>query len=283
MGEGRLLVLGLVGTVMLTSVGCVAKRTQPAPATSQQSSDEQAAAQAEAEAEAAAERDPNALPAAFDSLALSDPQRDDLLQLRAGLRSDWLDLVQSAKGFLRASAPSVRRCRGDSPSIGLAAERVILTGNRLRGPLLNSVDEMHRILTPKQRKALVARLLADDDERESDSGQRARSDRNDSAIKSFGERIDLSLGQMLKLLLRLSAVRDDFNEQLNPWREPYRQAVRAFAQDSFSARDQRVAKAPAAKIVVGAARKAMRVAVPLLDPEQCETLADAMLEQANRP
>ena len=273
--------------VLMAVLGCAAAPTSSA--TNAQPPPSPSAARAADGVTPSTERQPSAkdLPPALDGLDLGAEQRRSIVKLRDELRKELADTQLVARSVLRMVAPDVRRCRGDSPAMGLASERAIAAIYHARRIALNGLDKLHIILTPAQRYQLARQLLDMDDERAAEQPEpkrkSSRRKQNDRAVRSFTERLDLSVGQMVKVLLRLNAVRDDFEDQLDPWRMPYRNAVRAFVRDDFVARELALAKMPIAKMVLGSVRKALRVAVPLLEPNQCREAAAILEETADKP
>lgn len=212
------------------------------------------------------------LPPQIEELGLSDAQRADILALRDDLERDIAPLVDSGRDLLDAVTVAVRRCRGDSPMMKMRASNLIATGEQVRPRAIDAVNRFHRILTPEQRLAVSQRLL----DREERSRERSG---DDTRTRSVGEGLGLSLGQIVQMLIRLQTVRASVEEEIEPWRERYRDALEAFAEDDFDMRKHPIAEAPALEIVVRAGGDALRLLVPLLEPEQCVSIADMMEER----
>lgn len=214
-------------------------------------------------ARAAAE--PRELPSLLEELDLGTSQRDQILSLFDEVKRDLTPLVDSGREFGRALSVAARQCKGDSPFIEMQASSTAAVGEQIREPVLDAIQRLHGILTPAQRRALSRRLLGADqpDERER---------KNDTRTRSLGIDLDLSVGQMLSMLLRVQALRESFQERAEPWRLRYRSALRAFARDDFDVRRHPIAEAPLVALATTFVRDALRVLMPVLEPAQCETL-----------
>ena len=219
-----------------------------------------------------------ALPEALESLEPTPEQRLELVKLVDRLEADVAPLKTAIDGFTRALARAARRCRQDSPFIEMEARHTVMTGEQVRGDILDGINRLHSILTPPQRLALSRRLLGEQEE-----GERERSDRDESRTRSIGGDLDLSIGQILSMLVRVRKLRNDFEAKAEPWREAYVRVARAFRHDDFDVRDHALAEVPAVELVTDVVRDAFRVLLPLLEPVQCEALADLIEARLEEP
>jgi hypothetical protein len=192
----------------------------------------------------------------------------------ASLEDDLEPAQTATADFARALARAARRCRQDSPFIAMEASHTITVGEQTRGKVLDAINRLHAVLTPAQRRTFARRLLGDEQDAE-----QSRDDRDASRTRSIGGDLDLSVGQMLSILLRVRKLRDDFEDKAAPWRDRYVRAVRAFEKSDFDVRDHAIAEVPLVAIMTEFARDAFRVLIPLLKPEQCEALARIIEEK----
>lgn len=219
-------------------------------------------------APATADASPTALPELLEALEPSPVQRAELVLLLSSLEEDLAPVQVAVADFGRALARAARRCRQDSPFIAMEADHTVTVGEQARGKALEAINRLHAILTPAQRQQLSRRLQGRETEAE-----RAREKRDASRTRSIGGDLDLSIGQILKALVRVQKIRSDFEEKAAPWRERYLRAVRDFEREDFDVRDHAIADLPIVALMTDVARDAFRVLIPLLRPEQCEALA----------
>jgi hypothetical protein len=186
-----------------------------------------------------------------------------------------LEPVGDAAGeYGLALAKVARQCDSDGRALEDAASWVVVVGEDLRGSVLDAIDRVHRILTPAQRSAVAKRILSRQQERDSEQN-------TDEGARSIGGELDLSVGQLMSLLVRAQLLRSALEERLEPWKVKYKRALRAFPDADFAIRDHPIAQVPAAAIATRAVRDGVRMLLPILEPEQCVILAD-FIEEAVR-
>lgn len=245
-------------TTLVLLVSCTATTALPP-----ESADEPAASEAAGE-----------LPSSLASLELDDHQRAQAVEMLDELKRDVEPLRTATRDLALAFARSARRCKRDSPFIEMEASFAVTVGEQTRGSVLEAINRLHAILTPAQRKALVQRLLGEDDSRDEE-----KESRDDDRARDIGSDLDLSIGQMMIMLVRVRAVQSAIDERIEPWREHYRDALIAFEGSVFDVREQAIAKAPIVEIATDLARDAFRVLIPVLEPPQCEVLATMIKER----
>jgi hypothetical protein len=227
----------------------------------------QAASADLAAADQAKEDDPARLPAALEALEPSVQQRRRLVALKAELATHLEPLEEAGRDLTLAIAATARRCDGTTMALDDAASWAVLVSDQGSDAVLDAIDELHRILTPAQRQALVERLLAREEESKSEES-------TDEGARSLGDALDLSFGQMLVVLARGQALKGELEERLKPWRKKLKRALRAFPADDFAIRDHEIARVPAVALATGFVRDAVRTLLPILEPAQCQALAD---------
>lgn len=251
----------MVVALAVASTGCGASGTAPATA----------ANAAAADAQGADEQDESRLPRGLEELNLSASQRRKILALRDKLELRLAPMEDAGREYALAVAQAVERCDGNHIGLEDAASWAVTVGEQVRGAVLDAIDELHAILTPAQRKALSQRLR-DAEER----NQRERDD--DEGVRKVGEAVDLSLGQMLQLVVRAQALRNVLEERLGPWRGKLESALIAFGEDDFSIRNHAIAEVPAVLIATRFARDALRTLLPVLEQQQCKVLGKHIKE-----
>lgn len=201
-------------------------------------------------------------------LGITDRQKPRVVQLAARVKRTAEPVGDATESLLRAMAAGARRCRNDTAMIQLRADAVVREGERARRPILDAIDELHALLTPAQRRTIVARLL--DEERDTD--RESREERTETGLGGLD--LDLSWGQLASMLVRLRALQSEYEDRAEPWLDRYRSAVRAFAQPTFSAHDQALADVPVVELATSFLVDAYRQLIPLLEEEQCRKLGD---------
>ena len=203
-------------------------------------------------------------------LELSADQRDRIVALVEGVKRDVKPVEPAAMGLADGVASALRGCRTSSTMLEMRADSLVRSAEAARGPILDAVNELHAILTPKQRRRLVQHVL----ERERTSSPDARREETDDTTTSVGVEIDLSWRQIASILVRARKIQSVYEDKAEPWLERYRSAVRAFAEPRFAVYEHPIAKAPVMRMAADLVTDAYRVLVPLLEPEQCDALSD---------
>ncbi|MBW2529565.1 MAG: hypothetical protein JRI23_35635 [Deltaproteobacteria bacterium] len=227
----------------------------------------------------AASEEGDELPKALRGLGLSRSQRGEIRRLRDELEPRLEPLRDGGRDYALALAKVARQCDPEGKALEDAGSWVVVVGEDLRGPILDAVDRVHHILTPAQRKALSSRLLGRERERDPEA-------KDEEGIRSVAAELDLSLSQIMSLLVRAQLLRDAAEERVEPWRIRYENALRAFPEEDFSIREHPIAEVPAAALATRFVRDGVRLLLPILEPAQCAALADfieAKVEEAAEP
>jgi len=240
---------------LVLATGCATVPTQPPTPPSQ----ETPAASAPGTAE------PDELPPIMHGIDLTPKQIEDVIAMRADLRSKASAAVDAALDFGHSVAGAARLCKGDTPFMETDASRVVREGEEMREPILDAAQMLHKLLTPAQRKKLSDRLIDGDD-------WAKRERRNSSRTRDLGPAIDLSTMQMVQMLMKAAVLWSNFADKSDPWRVHYRTAITNFARDDFDVHNEPVAKAPAVALTLDFVRTGLRMLIPILEPKQCETL-----------
>lgn len=233
-------------------------------------------------------RAPSALPSAAPAAAQDE---DDIPPVLRGLdptpaqvEETWRikeDLDRAAEPFagavaemMRSAAGAVRKCQGDSPFIESDGARVVRMGEDLRGPVLDGVQRLHHLLTPAQRAKLSQRLMETDD-----WGKRER--RNDARTRALGPALDLSMLQLATMLMKARMLWSSFADRAEPWQAHYHTAIVHFARADFDVHREPIAEAPIFAFGVDFVRTGLRFLVPILEPPQCEALAQLIEDKVD--
>lgn len=224
---------------------------------------------------AAADDDPTRLPASLEELELDAGQRRQLLALRESLKDRLEPVKDAGRDLTLAIATTARRCDGNTMALDDAISWAVRVGDGERDAILDAIDELHRILTPAQRRALVKHLLFREEESR-------REDGTEDGARSLGDVLDLSFSQLLTVLSRGAALKDELEDRLNPWRDKLKVALEAFLEDEFAIRDHAIARVPAFALATRFVRDAVRTLLPILEPEQCQALAAFIEEEVGK-
>ena len=255
----------VLGTALAFGTGCGASTGPPATTAP-------VATQATAEPSAAA---PAELPAILEALGPSSAQRVELLALRDRLTPELESLQDAGLELALTVAKAARRCDGNLVALEGAASWAVAAGEQARGTVLDAIDELHRILSPAQRKALADRLLGKEKESKTESS-------TDSGARSLGDALDLSVGQMLTILVRAQALASALEERIEPWRPRLKKTLEAFADEHFAIREHEIAEVPVVALATDFLRDALRTLLPILEREQCEALAGLIQEAVDK-
>lgn len=203
-------------------------------------------------------------------LELSSEQRDRIVGLVENLEREVKPIEPAAIGLADGIAGALRGCRNSSTMLEMRADSLVRSAEAAREPILAAVNELHAILTPKQRRRLVRHVL----ERERTSSPDQRQEDADDTTTSVGVELDLSWRQIASILVRARKIQSVYEDKAEPWLAHYRSAVAAFAEPGFDVHDHPIAKAPVMRMIADLVTDAYRVLVPLLEPEQCDALSD---------
>jgi Spy/CpxP family protein refolding chaperone len=252
------------------TAGCSATQhaVAPPPAAAQPSADAATPPAATASAEE--------LPPLLQGLDLTPQQEAEVWRIDGELQSSGESFSNAANELARSVAGAARQCKGDSPFIDQDGKRVVQEGEGMREKVLDSIQRLHRLLTPAQRKKLSDRLVEGDD-------WAKRERRNASRTRELGPVLDLSTLQMMQMLVKAGVLWTTFADKAEPWRAHYRTAITDFARDDFDAHHEPVATVPIVAFFVDFMRTGLRMLVPLLEPKQCEALGhliDDKLDEA---
>ena len=195
-----------------------------------------------------------------------------MLRINADLESTAVPLRGAADEFGRSVAGAARQCKGDTPFMEMDAARLVREGEELRGPVIDAIQRVHRVLTPAQRRTVSDRLVEGDD-------WAKRERRNASRTRDLGPALDLSTMQMMSMLVKAGVLWTSFADRAEPWRVHYRAAITDFARDDFDAHKEPVAAVPVVALTLEFVQAGLRLLIPLLEPKQCEALGRVMDEK----
>jgi len=202
-------------------------------------------------------------------LHLTPEQNHRVIALVDEVKRSVEPVEPAAMNLAEGVALAVRGCRKDSTLLEMRADSLVMAGEAAREPILDAIDELHAILTPKQRRRLVRHVL----ERERTSTPERRQEDADERTTSVGLELDLSWRQIASMLVRIRKIQSVYEEEAEPWLERYRIAVEAFAEPDFHVRDHAIARAPVMRMIADLVTDAYRVLVPLLEEEQCAAVS----------
>jgi len=205
-------------------------------------------------------------------LGLTEAQEPRMAALLQRVKRSAEPLVFAAEGVAHALASSARRCDvNDLTFLELRLEALMAAGENTRTVVVDAVDELHALLTPEQRRAVADYLL---ERNERNRSRRRPADRGSisDAQQKMGLDLDLTFGQITKLLFRLNSLRGTYEDKTEPWIAHYRAAVADFAHEDFDLRTQPVAEAPVFEIARDLTLTAYTQLITIFDEGQCEAI-----------
>jgi len=205
-------------------------------------------------------------------LGLTEAQEPQAVALLDRAKRAAGPLVFAGEGVVRAIASSARRCEADDLTfLEVRFEAVTAAGVQSRREVIAVINDLHALLTPEQRKAVTDYLL---DRNERNREQRSAADRGSvtEAQQKMGIDLDLTFGQITKLLFRINRLRGAYEDATDPWIAHYRAAVQDFARADFDLSTLPVAKAPIFRIARDLVLEAYTQLITVFDEGQCEAI-----------
>ena len=203
----------------------------------------------------------------FDGLSLSADQRKAIDALRAKLGAELLGVDDARHVLVDAVANAIAEGKLDHTKVDPAARLFVDAVEAARPAMLDDLNDLYRILTPKQRIALANQSGA----RKDDQDDKPK-DKKDRAGRVL-EALHLSLSQTVAIAAALSAL-SDRSDDVAELKTELDAAAQAFQSDSFDARNLAIAKAPIAQIVLDQGFAALDLILPELDDYQHRVLAE---------
>ncbi len=223
-----------------------------------------------------AEPEPDALPRSLEQLGLSATQRKQLKTLIANL-TRGLESAKAQRDIFRgAMVSAARRCSADDSRLHIEAGRMVEAGNGVRPHVLDTLNELHRILTPKQRAELVDPVLTGAKGLGEDTD-----DGREEGLGKIAEKLDLDFIQKVQLIKRAVSRFTVSTADTRAIRDDALEAAKAFKRSDFDVRNHAIAKAPVIKLYTRFVLDLAQVVLPVLSEEQC-TIGAGLLRRVFR-
>jgi Spy/CpxP family protein refolding chaperone len=195
---------------------------------------------------------------ALDQLSLTAQQRTAVTALRGKLAEALAPAAEPRHELVHAMLAAI--AHGYLEADGLATQQAALAQavDKARPTLLAGLNELHALLTPEQRAALVDGLAS--------GGKSSGEDRRARMQRLVGE-LDLTFAQKR----RLFSVRDELapeRERFDQLKSALHEAAEAFKQDTFDASKLAIAHAPLVELWCEGFASLVKVMLPVLDDPQ---------------
>lgn len=210
--------------------------------------------------------------AALDALDIDDAQREALTALRARMKQEVADTAAVREAFIDSLLGQIAAGQVDRDALAPQTKALVASLNATKPKLLDALNELHAILRPAQRKALVESI---EKRREQSSGEAKEQ------FSRLSEQLDLGFGQKMGIA---SALRDRLGEQreaMDQIKTDLKAAAEAFVGDGFDAHRLELNQHLDLGQWVASIVTFAEVVVEQLDPIQHATLA-AILERRLR-
>lgn len=205
-------------------------------------------------------------PSVFDRLQLAPRERASVSEALATVRSDLVPYDQARLELLDEIVLEVRAGAFDRKKLDPLIERAIVEYERVTPRLIHFANEVHRALSPAQRKELVD-LWDDDDEKLSDEERRAKEEEELTKV------IDLTGSQKTRLVTPLLGIYLEYYGPIGDFRKYWAEAKSAFAEATFDAGKLRFFTSLPLRTLARAVVEASSTVLAVLDASQRETLA----------
>jgi hypothetical protein len=205
-------------------------------------------------------------PSVFDRLTLRPEQRETVNGLLATVRSDLAAYDRYRLQLLEEIVVEVRLGTFDHKKLDPVIEHTIAEWERATPRVIHFANQVHRSLTPAQRKQLVA-LWDQKDEDLSDEERRAKEEEEITRV------LDLTGSQKTRLVTPLLGVYLQYYGPIGDVRKSWKDAKAAFALDTFDANSLMFFTGLPLRTLARAIFEASESVLAVLSPEQRETLA----------
>lgn len=211
------------------------------------------------------------LPEYLARLGITVEQRAELDAIRDRLVERTRAADAQRLAFQDAIVGAIDACDSDYARLRIEGRRMIEAGDAAKPAILDAINAFHAVLTPEQRRQLVEPML------ERSAERRERSD--DEGFAALGAKLDLGIGQILKMAkrarTRITLSRSDRDEL----RDRFEEAAERFMEPGFDAHAEPLASEPLIEHVVQFVFDLAAVVLPVLEDGQCQVAADFARER----
>ena len=206
-----------------------------------------------------------------ERLGLTSTQQEKIEAIRDRLVERTRSADAQRLAFQDAIVGAIDACDSDYARLRIEGRRMIDSGNGAKPAILDAINEFHAVLTPEQRKRLIEPML------ERSAERRERTD--DEGFAAMGSKLDLGIGQILKMAkrarTRITLSRSDRDEL----RDRFEESAERFMSPRFDAHAEPLAQEPLVEHVVQFIFDLAAVVLPVLEERQCDVAADFARER----
>ncbi len=206
-----------------------------------------------------------------ERLGLTSTQQEKIEAIRDRLVERTRSADAQRLAFQDAIVGAIDACDSDYARLRIEGRRMIDSGNGAKPAILDAINEFHAVLTPEQRKRLIEPML------ERSAERRERTD--DEGFAAMGSKLDLGIGQILKMAkrarTRITLSRSDRDEL----RDRFEESAERFMGPRFDAHTEPLAQEPLVEHVVQFIFDLAAVVLPVLEERQCDVAADFARER----
>ena len=210
--------------------------------------------------------------AVLDALELDAEQRTRVVALRDRLKQELAATEAPRQAFIDALLAELRAGKVDRARMAAPTAALVQAIESARPAILDGLDELHAILRPDQRRALIDGIAARREEQQGDAEEQ---------MKRMNEQLDLGFSQKLRIGAALRDRLSDRKEEGKQLKEDREAAAAAFREERFDARHLAVVEHLDLARWFDSFLIFAEVVVSELEPVQHATLA-AILEQRMR-
>jgi len=211
--------------------------------------------------------------AALDALALDAEQRTAVVALRNELQAELASTKDVREQFVDAMLDELRAGRMDPDRLAPKTQALLAALEKAEPVVLDGLDELHRILSKEQRKALIEGIAERRDERQGDAEEQ---------MDRMSEQLDLGFSQKIAIGKGLKERLGDKKEEAEQLQEDAEAAAEAFLRDDFDAHGLAFVEHLDLKSWLDTVIIFAQVVVEALEPSQQATLAAIMEKRLRR-
>ncbi|MBI4701522.1 MAG: Spy/CpxP family protein refolding chaperone [Deltaproteobacteria bacterium] len=204
---------------------------------------------------------------AVDDLTVSAEQRAKLRTLRERLAAELAPAAGVRPKLVQAYLDGIAAGRLDPARIDPLERDFVAATDRARPAVLAALNELHAILTPAQRAALVDAIA--------EHGEQARAQGRER-VRRLAEALGLSASQKRQIFWAARERLGEKRERMEELHEGLRAAGAAFKTEAFDATKLAVASAPLVQEWLGGIRVTLELLLPVLDREQRSKLVQVI-------
>jgi Spy/CpxP family protein refolding chaperone len=207
--------------------------------------------------------------AALEGLKLDASQRQSINELRERLRSDFAAANEARYQLVDALVVDIAAGRLDRARINPLSQQLAQAVEQAKPKLLAAVNELHAILTPAQREALVAGIAKRHQERQGEQREQ---------MERMIDLLDLTFWQKRDIYRSAKDRLSGRKKELEQLKEQLEDAAEAFKRDDFDAHELALVQNVKVADWLELSLTLVEIILPVLEPSQHKALA-AIIER----